>query len=91
MLLDGSLYQTFIITFGTSVKQLILKKFSPGMLYVFVMKQDQKGSHTMNWGNSASNAVPLDPRPLSTTVQSFIGMSDGTLYSNVPGTWSEEG
>lgn len=89
MLLDGSQAQTFVILFGTSVDALMLKKISPGMLYVFVLKQDQRGSHTMNWGASALNAVPLDPRPNSTTVQSFIGMMDGTLQSNIPGTWSE--
>lgn len=88
MLLDGRQYETFVILFGTSVDQLILKNFSPGMLYVFVMKQDQRGSHTMNWGTSTRNALPLNPTPQSTTIQCFICISDGTLQSNVPGTWT---
>ena len=88
MLLDGSQAETFVITLRTSIDNLLLKKISPGMIYAFVLRQDQKGAHTMNWGDSARNGVPLDPRPNSITVQCFIGMKDGHLQANLPGTWN---
>ena len=88
MLLDCSLHETFVIDMRSSVRTLMLKKASPGMLYVFVLRQDAKGGHAMNWGDGATNGVPLDPRPHSHTVQTFIGNSDGTLEAIVAGTWS---
>jgi hypothetical protein len=88
MLLDCSLYQTFVITLGVSVQTLELKKVSPGMLYAFVVRQDSKGSHSLNWGMSARNGTGCDPRPNSTTVQTFIGMAGGYMQANLPGTWT---
>lgn len=89
MLLDCSRHETFVITMGTSVHTLLLENISPGMLYVFVLRQDHRGSHKMNWGGIATNGVPLDPTPNSTTVQTFIGDNPGILEANTAGAWSE--
>lgn len=88
MLLDCSLYQTFVIILRTSVNALLLKKVSPGQLYCFVLIQDNKGRHTLKWGASALNAVLLDPLPASITVQCFIGTAGGVLRSITAGTWT---
>jgi hypothetical protein len=90
LLLDASAQETFILRFRTSVESLRIKNISPGQLYCFVLKQDQKGKHRLNWGNTALNGMLLDPRPNSVTVQCFIGMSGQFLLAVPPGQWIEE-
>lgn len=84
--LDG---ETFLIKLTTSIKQLRVKNVSPGQLYVFVFTQDRVGNHTVTWGSEVRNAPTVDADPQTTTVQTFIGMTGGTLEANTPAGFSE--
>ena len=90
LLFDGQRQETFVVQFQTSCLNLAMKNVSPGQLYVFVLKQDAKGNHTLTWGSEMRNAMLLDPAPNSVTVQCFIGMPGNFLQANIPGTWTEE-
>jgi hypothetical protein len=80
--------EMFIINLLTSISTLRIKNVTPGLLYVFVLKQNSAGGNTVNWGSGVLNATAPNPRPHSTTVQTLVGNSDGTLWANLPGTWS---
>jgi hypothetical protein len=88
MLLDASAQETFILRFRTSVQSLLVQKVSPGRLYVFVLQQDSKGEHRLNWGATALNGTLINPAPNGVTVQCFIGTHEGILRANTPGVWS---
>ena len=90
MLLDASKQETFIVNFATSVAQLRMTNIVPGQLYCFVMKQDDKGSHTLNWGSEIRNPIMFNPQPNAITVQCFIGLPNGIMQAVPPGTWNEE-
>jgi hypothetical protein len=89
VLIDGTQGETFIIRMNRSIWQLWTKNLSPGQLYVFVMTQDSRGGHTVQWGDQVYNVSPLNPAPHSTTVQSFIGNADGTLQANLVAACSQ--
>jgi hypothetical protein len=88
MLIDASAQETFVLLFRTSVQSLRIEKVSPGQLYVFVLQQDSKGNHRLNWGAGALNGMSLNPTPNSVTVQCFVGTPEGILRSITPGTWT---
>ena len=88
MLLDLNAYETFVIDFQTSVVDMRLKNPIPGRLYTFVMRQDAKGNHRLQWASDAHNGMMLNPTPRSVTVQTFIAAKDGNLYAVPPGTWT---
>lgn len=90
-MLDGLDGDTFVIDFGTSISQLVLKNLTPGRLYTFLLRQDDKGGHRLTWGNNIRNGVMLDATPHSVTAQCFIADTGGSLYAVPPGTWTEEG
>ena len=89
MLLDFSRYETFILDFRGSVKDMRFKNVRPGQLYVFVLVQDDTGGHTITWGASALNGARMDEEPDAITVQAFIATKDNTLQSITPATWTE--
>lgn len=81
MLLDASKYQTFVIDFRSSVSMLTIKNIWPGMLYVFILRQDSQGGHTLTWADNFENATQIDTTPKAVTVQMFIAAQAGILYS----------
>jgi hypothetical protein len=88
MLIDASAQETFVLLFRTSVQSLRIEKVSPGQLYVFVLQQDSKGNHRLNWGTGALNGMSLNPAPNSVTVQCFVGGTDDEMKAITPGTWT---
>jgi hypothetical protein len=88
VIFDGLQGETFVISMGTSVSTLRVKNVTPGRLYVFLLKQNQAGGHSIAWGDSIRNGVSADPRPNAVTAQSFIADTGGILKANLPGTWS---
>jgi hypothetical protein len=57
-----------------------------GNLYTVILYQDSVGGHQFFWPSNVFNAVPVDPDPDSTTVQTFVAI-DGDLYPIGPGTY----
>jgi hypothetical protein len=57
-----------------------------GNLYTVILYQDSVGGHQFFWPSNVFNAVPVDPDPASTTVQTFVAI-DGDLYPIGPGTY----
>src|SRR5260370_29606896 len=88
MVFDGLDGETFVISMATSVAHLHVKNASPGRLYVFVLRQDNTGGHTLAWPDTIRNGVAADLRPFAVTTQSFIADTGGILKGNLPGTWS---
>jgi hypothetical protein len=86
LIVDASTGETFLIQLTTSIRTLLIKNASPGQLYVFVLKQNAAGGHTVQWGSEVLNAAQPDITPNSTTVQSCIGTTGGILQANVPGS-----
>jgi hypothetical protein len=86
LLLDCSRFQTFALRLQTNVQTLWLTNIIPGMLYVFLLIQDEKGGHTFNWGGSA-RFPPVDTRRHSVTVATFVGTA-GFLQWVTPATWN---
>ena len=89
MVLDALQAETFVITMGASVQTLRMKNLTPGMLYVFLLKQNNSGGNSIAWGADIRNGTAADPRPFAVTVQSFIADTGGILKANLPGTWSQ--
>jgi len=89
LIVDGRAAQTFVIKFGTSVLDLHVKNVTAGQLYVFVLKQNKKGFHSILWSDQILNATPADPNPHAVTVQAFIGLRNGQLFAIGPATWNE--
>jgi len=89
MVLDALQGETFVIALGASVQTLRVKNASPGMLYVFLLKQNFSGGNSFAWGTDIRNGTGVDPRPFAVTVQSFIADTGGILKANLPGTWSQ--
>jgi len=88
MVFDALQGETFVIALGTSVQTLRVKNLTPGMLYVFLLKQNNTGGHRVAWGANIRNGVGADPRPFAVTAQSFIADTGGILKANLPGTWN---
>lgn len=57
-----------------------------GNLYTVILYQDSVGDNQFLWPSNVFNAVPVDPDPNSTTVQTFVAI-DGDLYPIGPGTY----
>lgn len=88
MTIDGRLSETFVITMGTSVSFVGVRNLITGQLYVMVLKQDQNGNHSFNWGNAMQNGTTPDPTPFSITVQCFVALSPIQLSAVPVGTWN---
>jgi hypothetical protein len=61
---------------------------SPGQLYSFVFTQNATGNNKMTWPRNCINAAAIDPKPNSTTVQHFVGLTGGNLFANLSPTGS---
>jgi hypothetical protein len=88
MSIDASVSETFIIEMGTSIQQLSMKNVTPGVQYIFILRQNHVGGHTILWGSTIRNGGALDPRPFAVTVQSYLANADGTLAANLPASWT---
>lgn len=89
LVFDGTRAQCFVVVLHNTVMQARLKNIIPGLLYTFVLQQDSIGNHRFVWPQTCKQAMPVDPKPDAVTVQNFVGNSDGSLYANAAGTWSE--
>lgn len=89
MLFDCSRYQTFVVRLITGIQNMWFTNIVPGMLYVFVFKQDHHGHHSVNWGNLA-RPQPVDAQPESITVATFVG-TVGYLQWVAPTSWIRGG
>jgi hypothetical protein len=85
ILIDGSIAETFVILMGTSIETILTRAIAPGQMYVFILRQDAVGGHTIAWGNLRNGTTPnADPHASST--QSFIADQNGILKVLIPGT-----
>jgi len=89
MIVDGRAAATFTIRLGTSVLDLHVRNVTAGQLYVFILKQNKHGFHSVLWSNQILNASPADPNPRAITVQAFVGLATGQLLAAGPATWNE--
>jgi hypothetical protein len=87
--LNGVEGETFVVLMATSILELNAKNFTPGVLYVIILKQNYRGGHSIAWGNVA-NGGPANPAPYAITVNTFIADSTGTLKASLPGTWNQQ-
>ncbi len=87
MVLDAYYAETFVINLRGSVTSLKVKNVTPGRLYVFIVKMDQAGGHTIRWGAQIINAAGIFKRFDSVSVLCFIGTTGGYLQANAPATW----
>jgi hypothetical protein len=62
---------------------------TPGVMYTFLIYQDQFGHHNFIWPEGCQNAGPVDTNPHAVTVQTFVGTEDGKLAAIGAGTWTE--
>lgn len=87
MLFDGLKAQCFVINLHNNVTgaQVRMMNIVPGVLYTFIFRQ--QGSFTFEWPSLCRNTAPVDPEPGSTTVENFIGNTDGHMDADITGTW----
>lgn len=89
VIFDGRVAHCFLMTLRNDVNGGQARFIIPGILYTFVIHQDEFGHHNFTWPSSFQNATPIDTNPLSVTVQTFIGTSGNVLQPIVAGTWTE--
>jgi hypothetical protein len=87
MVLDAYYAETFVIELNGNISQIRVKNVVPGRLYVFIVKMDNTGGHTIKWGTQMLNASSVYLRGKSVSVFCFIGSTGGYLRPNAPGTW----
>lgn len=85
LVFDCSKAQFFIVLLRSSVTHARVKNITPGVLYTFEFIQ--QGGNSFAWPSACRNATTVDPTPNSTTVQNFIGNTNGYMDANVAGTW----
>jgi hypothetical protein len=90
MTFDGLYAECWIIDMYSNVTTVNLKNMTPGVLYSFLIRQDEIGGNSFAWPTRCHNAMQVDTTPNSVTVQNFIGGIDRQLYANMTGTWFEE-
>lgn len=88
MLLDAYYAETFVLLLRGSVSSLTIKNVTPGRLYVFIVKMDANGGHTIKWGSQTLNATDISKQPHSVSVLCFIGVTTDLLMANAPGAWA---
>jgi len=88
MLFDGNLAQCFMVKLGNHARNTAMRNISTGVLYIFIIHQDQTGNRFFKWPEQVANPSWVDPAPSSVSVQAFIGLN-GQLQALMPGTWNE--
>ena len=83
---DGNLGVCFSITLTANMHRAVIKNIAPGVLYTFIIQQDDRGGHSFDWPVGCNNASAVSLEPKAMTVQNFVGTADGTLSANLPGT-----
>jgi hypothetical protein len=87
MVIDAYDGETFVIELRGNVTSLRVKNVTPGRLYVFIVKMDAMGGHTIHWGSQIMNASTVFANPTSVSVFCFIGSTGGFLRAIAPGAW----
>ena len=87
MVLDAYYAETFVIVLRGNITRIKVKNVVPGRLYVFIVKMDSTGGHTINWGAQMIDASSVYLRSGSVSVFCFVGSTGGYLRANAPGTW----
>jgi hypothetical protein len=88
MIFPGDTYTAFKTTLSGDVDFFTVEDMIPGNLYTFIIVQDATGNWLFVWPANVHNAVPVDPEPNSTTIQTFVADETGQLWAIGPGTWS---
>jgi hypothetical protein len=88
ILFDGLKAVCWYIAMNSDITASRVTNIAPGQLYSFVFIQNAAGNHRMTWPLNCINAAAINPKPNSTTVQHFVGLTGGTLYANIPPTGS---
>jgi hypothetical protein len=85
---DGLKAQAWFVFLHNPVQQARVQNISAGVLYTVAIEQDEVGSYEFVWPDACKNAMFVSPEPGAITTQNFIGLQDGTLIANLPGTWT---
>lgn len=85
LVFDCAQAQFFIVMLRTTVTRARVKNIVPGVLYSFMFLQ--KGGYSFTWPDACRNGGAIDPKPESTTIEHFLGNSNGYMDANVGGTW----
>jgi hypothetical protein len=87
MVFDGTTYIGFKTTLPGNVSNPTIQNMQPGNLYTFIIVQDGAGNHTFTWPADVHNAVPVDPEPNSSTIQTFVADENADLWPVGPATY----
>jgi hypothetical protein len=87
MVFDGSKYTAFKTTLPGHVTQPVFQNMIPGNLYTFIIVQDGVGNHLFDWAANVKNPTPVNFRPGSTTVQTFVADDFENLIPISAGTY----
>lgn len=86
MTLDCLETQCFTIMLRSNVNQMRVKNICPGVTYTFIIHQT--GEYKFTWPSVCINGPDIRPIANSVTVANFIGLNDGTMQADSPGTQS---
>jgi hypothetical protein len=64
-----------------------IQNMIPGNLYTFIIFQDGTGGHAFGWPVNAYNPTPINLLASGYTVQTFVALDGGALYSIGAGSW----
>ncbi len=88
LVFDGAQAQCFIVILRSTVLHSRTRNIVPGVRYTFIFRQS--GGYSFAWPEVCRNAAPVDTTAGSTTVQNFIGNTDGYMDVHAVGTWREQ-
>lgn len=81
----GDVYASWQITLTGDAAPIFFNLID-GNLYTIRVIQDGAGGRAFTWPSNVDNAATVDPDPNSTTLQTFMAVSD-TLYAIAPATY----
>jgi hypothetical protein len=90
LVFDGNQAVCFILTLVNDVPGGRTKNIASGVLYTWIIRQDEHGGYSYKWPVTCLNAVDVDQTPGSVTVQNFIGITGGRLLAIPPGTVTQK-
>jgi hypothetical protein len=84
---DGTNFTSFMMTLTGNVSLATIQNMIPGNLYTFIILQDATGGRAFGWPVNAYNPTPINLLPSGYTVQTFVALDGGALYSIGAGSW----
>lgn len=84
----GDIYTAYRFDLSGDVTGGTISGMVPGNLYTFIITQDAVGGHAFVWPTGVNNGSVTSATPNASTIQTFVAVEDGTLYSVGPGTWT---